>query len=396
MKKIVLGLVAMALAAGCTGGGGSGSGGAAAGGGADGGGALKPGDAVKIGVVLEFSGPTATYGEETWNGIQMALEDLKDKTPWHLEPKKLDNKSDPQETARDVQQLTTVDNVAAIIGAVASKNTKAGARIANDAEVPMISPGSTATDVTAIGPFVSRVCFIDDFQGEVMARFAIDDLGKKTAALVVDKAQDYCVGLGRSFQDTYDKLGGKIVVTVNYTTGESDFSALIEKVRSANPDCIYVPGYYGDVGPMLKQAAEKWAGIPKLGGDGWDSPQLFALAASPAALRDCYMSSHFAPDDEDPTIKAFVERYRKRYDNEPGSMAVLGYDALLLVHDALSRAGTADGKKLRDAINETKGLKGVTGVITLDKNRNPKKDAVILIPQEGKFKFRARVKASET
>jgi branched-chain amino acid transport system substrate-binding protein len=353
--------------------------------------ALKPGAVVKIGVVLEFSGPTATYGEETFNGIEMALEDLKGKDPWTIEVKRMDNKSDPQETARAVQQLTTVDDVAAIIGAVASKNTKAGARIANDSEVPMISPGSTATDVTTIGPYISRVCFIDDFQGEVMARFAWSDLGKKTAALVVDRAQDYCVGLAKSFQETYEKLGGKILVTANYTTGESDFAALIEKVAAAKPECIWIPGYYGDVGPLLKQAERKWAGLPKLGGDGWDSPQLFALAGSAGALKDCYMSSHFAPDDAAPTVHAFGARSRKKYNNEPGSMSVLGYDAMLLLHDALVRAGTTDGKKLKDAINATRGLKGVTGIITLDQNRNPKKDAVILIPENGKFKFRARV-----
>lgn len=376
-------VLALALAlAGCT----SGSGGAAA-----------PGSAaVPVGVVLEFTGGTATYGEETWNGVQMALEDLKGKGPFSIELERADNKSDPQECARAVTQLIEIEGVRAIIGAVASKNTKAGARIANESGIPMISPGSTATDVTAIGPYVSRVCFIDDFQGEVMARFALEDLGKKTAALVVDKAQDYCVGLAESFRKTYEKLGGKIVVTVNYTSGESDFAALIEKVRSASPECIWIPGYYGDVGPMLKQAADKWKGIPKLGGDGWDSPSLFSLAGSRAALEDCFMSSHFAPDDEDPVIKQFVERYRKKYSAEPGSMSVLGYDAMLLLHDAMTRAGSTEPARIKDAINATKGLKGVTGVITLDENRNPKKDAVILIPQDGKFKFRARVKAAES
>lgn len=229
-----------------------------------------------------------------------------------------------------------------------------------------------------------------------MARFALEDLGKKTAALVVDKAQDYCVGLARSFEATYAKLGGKIAVTVNYTTGESDFSALIERVRSANPECIYIPGYYGDVGPMLKQAQQQWGGLPKLGGDGWDSPQLFSLAGSAAALADCYMSSHFAPDDTEPVIKNFVERYRAKYNAEPGSMCVLGYDAYLLLYDAIGRAGSADPRKIKDAINGTKGFRGVTGVITLDENRNPKKDAVILVPAGGKFKFRARVKPAAT
>jgi branched-chain amino acid transport system substrate-binding protein len=349
---------------------------------------------VKVGVDLEFSGDTATYGEETWNGIQMALEDLAGKDPWKVTLDKQDNKSDAQESARAVTQLTTVDYVSAIIGAVSSKNTKAGARIANEQGVPMISPGSTAVDATAAGPYISRVCFTDDFQGEVCARFAYEDLGKKTAALVVDKAQDYCVGLGKSFEETYTKLGGKIVGTASYTTKESDFAALIEKVKATNPECIFIPGYYGEVGPMLKQAEQKWAGIPKLGGDGWDSPDLFGLAGTAGALKDCYMSSHFAPDDKDPVIQQFVERYRKKYNNEPGSMAVLGYDAMLVLHDALVRAGTTDPDKIRDAINATKDLKVITGIITMDPNRNPergKKSAVVLIPEGGKFKFRAKI-----
>ncbi len=383
-------LVAAAAVLGCDGGGGGGS--------ASGPAArpLEPGATVRVGVVLEMSGPTATYGEETWNGIQMAYEDTREKAPWKVEIRRLDNKSDPEETARAVRQLVGVERVSAIVGAVASKNTKAGARIANESEVPMLTPGSTAVEVTRIGPYVARVCFTDDFQGEVGARFAYEHLGKKTAALVVDKAQDYCVGLARSFETVYARLGGKVIETVNYTSGEADFSALIERVRSAKPECIYIPGYYGDVGPMLKQAQQAWDGIPKIGGDGWDSPQLFTLAGSGAALRDCYMSSHFAPDDQDPAVKQFVERYRKRYNAEPGSMSVLGYDAFLLLHDAIGRAKSADPKAIKDAINATRGFRGVTGVITLDENRNPKKDAVMLVPEDGKFKFRARIKASES
>lgn len=372
------------------------------GGGGAGPGGLKDGQKVRVGVVLELTGPEATFGEETKNGLDMALEDLKGKTPWSMELVVLDNKSEAQETQRAVQQLIEVQKVSAIIGAVASTNTMAGAKIAQENEVPMSSPGSTNVNVTlrekggkkVRAEYISRVCFIDPFQGEVGARFAAKELGKKRAALVIDKASDYAIGLAAAFRETWGKLGGTIVAEEAYVKKESDFSAVIRKVADAKPDVIFIPGYYGDVGPMLKQAIELWKGIPKIGGDGWDSPDLFALAGS-EALQDCYVSSHYAPDDQAPLVKAFVERYRKQYNKEPGSMAVLGYDAGVFIHDAIKRAGTSDPRKIKDAINAANGVPGVAGAITLDENGNPRKDAVMLKLEDGKFKFRARIKPDE-
>ncbi len=291
-----------------------------------------------------------------------------------------------------MDQLIKVNRVVAIIGAIASKNTRAGAQNAQDNGVPMISPGSTNVNVTKVGDCISRVCFVDDFQGEVMARFAFHDLGKRQATLVVDTSQDYCVGLGQAFKETFEREGGKIVSTENYTSGQADFNALIAKVRQTAPEVIFIPGYYGEVGPMLKVASELWAGIPKLGGDGWDSPAIFELAGM-AGLKDTFISSHYAPDDPDPKVKAFVERYRKRFNKEPGSMSVLGYDTILFLVDAIKRANSTDPQKIKEAINATKGLKGtITGDITLDENRNPRKEAVILKLEGGKFAFEKRVK----
>ncbi len=366
---------------------------------ASGGEGLAAGAKVKVGVVLELTGPEATFGEETKNGLDMAMEDLKDKAPWSIELVTLDNKSEAQETVRAVQQLTEVHKVTAIIGAVASTNTMAGGKIAQENETPMTSPGSTNVNVTlrdkggkkVRAEYMSRVCFIDPFQGEVCARFAAKELGKKRAALVIDKASDYAIGLAAAFRETWTKGGGTIVGEESYVKKESDFSAVIRKVADQKPDVIFIPGYYGDVGPMLKQALELWKGIPKLGGDGWDSPDLFALGG-PAALQDCYVSSHYAPDDQAPIVKAFVERYRKRFNKEPGSMCVLGYDAGLFIHDAIRRAGSADPVKVKDAINATKDLAGVSGAITIDESGNPRKDAVILKLEDGRFKFRARIK----
>jgi len=363
--------------------------------------ALAAGDVVKVGVVLELTGSTATFGEETRNGLELALKDLEGMTPWKIQLVTVDNKSEAQETRRAVEQLVEVDRVSAIIGAVASTNTMAGAKFAQENEVPMVSPGSTNEDVTMrdVGgkkvraEYISRVCFIDPFQGEVCARFASTDLGKKSAALVIDKGSDYAKGLATSFRATWQKLGGSIVCEESYVSKESDFSAVIRKVADQKPDVIFIPGYYNDVGPMLKQAADLWKGIPKLGGDGWDSPDLFDLAGS-AALVDCYVSSHYAPDDETPVVKDFVSRYKKIYNKEPGSMSALGYDAGVFIHDAIRRAGVNDPKKIKDAINAAKDVPGVAGAITLDASGNPKKEAVVLKIEDGKYKFRARVKPS--
>lgn len=352
-------------------------------------GAETPAGAIKVGVVLPLSGATATYGEEAFGGMKMAVEELNALDGPRIELIPKDDKGDSTETSKLVSQLIKVDQVKAILGSVASSNTLKGAKVAQENGIPLITPASTNAEITQKGDFVSRICFIDPFQGEVLAKLVLDDLKKKNVAIVVDKASDYSVGLADAFKKALAAGGGAVAAEESFTAGEADFSSLITKITDAKPDAIFVPAYYGDVGPMLKQAGDRWKDIPVVAGDGIDSPDLFKLMGPyPGPI---YMSTHFASDDTDPKVKDFVDRYKARYGKTPGAMAALGYDSAYALHDALKRAGSDDPKKLRDAINSLKDLPGVTGKITLDANRNAQKDAVIMSITPAGAKFHKRI-----
>jgi branched-chain amino acid transport system substrate-binding protein len=345
---------------------------------------------VKIGVVLELSGATATFGEEALNGLNIAVDELNKTRERKIKLVVLDNKSDSIETANSVNQLINVNKVMAVIGAVASTNTMAGAKVAQESHIPMMSPASTNSRVTQIGEYVSRICFIDPFQGEVLAKFARDTLKREKAVVITDKASDYSLGLADSFRTTFTKMGGKVLGEESFTAGDPDFSALIARVKAYGPDIIFIPGYYNDVGPMLKQAEGSWDGIDKLGGDGWDSPSLAELGGS--AVFGTYISTHFAADDPNPKIQAFVKMYTEKFGKTPGAMAGLGYDSALVMANALDRVqGEVTPTKLKDAINSTKGVEGLSGTITLNEKRDAVKDAVVMeVTPEG-FKFKAKV-----
>lgn len=379
------GVFLTAIVIGCGGGGGGGKG-DGSGGGNGGGSASGP---IRIGAVLELSGGTATYGEETRNGIDMALEKLNVGRERPIEVVYADNNSGATETASAVRQLIDADKVTAIIGAVASTNTIAGATQAQNNKTPMITPGSTNVEVTRIGDYISRVCFIDSFQGPAIARFAAEELKKTKGYLVIDKSADYSVGLADSIRTTFTELGGSIVGETTFEARASDFSALITQVEQAKPDVIFIPAYYREVGLMLKQARGHWDGIPKLGGDGWDSPELLELGG--AGVIGTYFATHFAPDDPNPKIQEFTKAYQDKFGKPPGSMSGLGYDAALVVTDAIDRVeGELTKDKLRDAINATSNVDGVTGTIKLDENRNPVKDLVILEVTASGFKFKKK------
>ena len=380
---------ALALTSGCkTEGGGDGD--ATADAGADKTGGEATGDAVKIGAVLPLSGQTATYGEEALGGMKMAIEEINasGKGP-KIELVFKDNKGESTETAKLVSQLIKVDKVHAILGSVASSNTLKGAKVAQENGIPLMTPASTNAEITQKGDYVSRICFIDPFQGKVLAKLVTEDLKKKKVAIIVDKASDYSVGLADAFKATLEAAGGEIVAEETFTAGEADFSSLITKVTDARPEAIFVPAYYGDVGPMLKQAGERWKEIPVVAGDGIDSPDLYKLMGPYQG--DIYMSTHFASDDTDEKVKKFVAAYKGKYGKTPGAMAALGYDSVYALHDALVRAGDKDPKKLRDAINGIKGLSGITGTITLDKDRNAEKDAVIMKVSQSGATFYKRI-----
>jgi len=345
---------------------------------------------LKVGAVLPMSGQMATYGEESLGGMKLAIEEINARGEGpRIELVFKDNKGESTETAKLVTQLIKVDNVNAILGSVASSNTLKGAKVAQENGIPLITPASTNVEITRKGEFVSRICFIDPFQGKVLAKLVTEDLGKKKVAIIVDKASDYSVGLADAFKTTLAAAGGEVVAEETFTAGEADFSALITKVTDAKPEAIFVPAYYGDVGPMLKQAGERWKDIPVVAGDGIDSPDLYKLMGPYQG--PIYMSTHFASDDSDPKVKEFVAKYNGKYGKVPGAMAALGYDSVYALHDAAKRAGSSEPNKLKDAINSIKGLAGITGTITLDADRNAQKDAVIMAVSPEGAKFYKRI-----
>lgn len=335
---------------------------------------------VLIGAVFAMTGPIASYGQESVNGIKMALEEV-NATPINGKTLKViveDNKGEPVESANAVRKLIDINKVDIVVGSVASSNTLASAPIAQAAKVPLLTPASTNEKVTMTGDFIFRSCFTDDFQGVVMAKFAFDSLSKKKAAIIVDNSSDYSKGLQKVFKAEFTRLGGSVIEDdFTYTQKDTDFRSLLRKVKGANPDVVFLPGYYSEVGLILKQAREMGMEMPFLGGDGWDSPKLQELAG-PRGIKGNYISSHFSPDDSDERVQAFVKKYMELYNEKPGAMAALGYDAILVVADALRRAGSSESSSLQKALATTVGFEGVTGAITIDANRNAKKSAVVL------------------
>ncbi|MDQ3180206.1 MAG: ABC transporter substrate-binding protein, partial [Acidobacteriota bacterium] len=282
----------------------------------------------------------------------------------------------PEQAKTVASKLINQDKVHALIGEATSSNSLAAAPVAQEAKIPMITHASTNEQVTQVGDYIFRVCFIDSFQGSVMAKFAANTLKAKTAVIIGDVNSTYSKGLTAVFEKEFTKLGGKIITKQSYTQTDPDFKGQLTNVRALNPDVIYIPGYYGQVGIIAKQARELGMNMPLLGGDGWDSPEIWKLGG--AALKNTFISNHYASDNPAPEVQNFVKTYKAKYGSEPDSMSVLAYDALKLLADAIKRAGGTDGAKLRDAIAQTKDFLGVTGKITINENRDAVKLAVVL------------------
>ena len=349
---------------------------------------------IAVGHVASMTGDTATFGRSADEGMRMAIEELNG--AGGALGKKLDlltedDRSVTEEARTAAQKLIQRDHVEALLGEVASSRSLAAAPEAQRAKVPMISPGSTNPKVTEVGDYVFRACFIDPFQGAVMARFALGELHARRLAILFDFKQDYSVGLADFFRDTVKKSGGEIVADERYTSGDIEFRAQLTTIRAANPDAIFVPGYYTELGLIAKQARELGINVPLLGGDGWDSEKTLEIGGE--AVEGDYFSTHYAADSDDPHVQEFVKRFQSKYGSTPDAMAALGYDTAGILADALKRAGSTDGPKLRDAIAATKGFAGVTGKISIDEKRNARKDAVVLQIRGGKFHFYRTVSA---
>jgi branched-chain amino acid transport system substrate-binding protein len=351
---------------------------------------------IPVGEYGSLTGTTATFGQSTHNGVLMAFDEINQ--AGGVLGKKLknfveDDQSKPEEAATAATKLINQNHVVALIGEVSSSRSLAAAPIAQGAGIPMVSPSSTNPRVTKVGKcadkpqecFIFRVCFIDPFQGSVMAKFAANTLKVKKAAILVDVRNDYSVGLQTFFRDNFKQLGGEIVAEQSYSEGDSDFHAQLTQIKAANPEAIYVPGYYTEVGTIARQARELGLTVPLLGGDGWDSPRLFEIGGD--ALNGCYISNHYSVDDPAPQIQKFVGDYKARYKQTPDALAALGYDAAKILVDAIGRAGSTQGAKIRDALAQTKDYLGVTGKITIDKDHNAVKPAVVLKIDNGKFVY---------
>jgi branched-chain amino acid transport system substrate-binding protein len=343
---------------------------------------------IKIGEVGSMTGPQATFGTSSDRGIQMAVTELNAAGGINgrkVEIIPLDDEGKPEEAATAVTRLIASEHVTALLGEVASTISKFMAPKAQAARVPMISPSSTNESVTQIGDYIFRACFIDSFQGYVMAKFAHDNLKLTKVAILKDVRNDYSVGLAKVFEANFTKMGGQIVDNESFSAGDVDFKAQLTNIKGAQPDGLYIPGYYTDVGLISRQARESGLTIPLLGGDGWDSEKLFELGGS--AMEGHYFSNHYSPEDPSPRVQSFVAAYKAAYGSVPDSLATLAYDAAGVAIAALKRAPDLSAKSVRDAIAGTKDFPGVAGNITLDENRNAVKPAVVLKATHGKVEY---------
>lgn len=352
---------------------------------------------IEIGYFGDLTGPTFNFGQSAINGVLMAASEVNQ--AGGINGRKIDvviedDKGSPEEAARLTAKLIDQNKVIAIIGGGTSGNSRAAAPKAQASHIPMISPSSTDPAVTQTGNYIFRACFVDTFQGEVMASFAVNTLKAKKAAILTDFNSPYSKGLTDYFKLSFGRLGGTIVSEQTYTQGDADFKGQLSTIRSAEPEVIYIPGYYGDVALIAKQARMIGLTQPLLGGDGWDAPELWQIGGD--SLNGAYISTHYSPDNPSAEIKQFVDLYKQRYGNAlPDAHAALAYDAARILFAAIARTGSTDGDKLRDALSQTKDFNGVTGVISMDANRNAVKPAVVLKLQDLKFIYQETIKPSD-
>lgn len=346
---------------------------------------------VRIGIVAPITGEAATFGISTVNAAKLYFDKVNAAGGINgLMIKYIaeDDKGDPTEGANAYSKLIDQDRVSVIVGTVMSKVSLAGAPIAQNKGIPMISPTSTNPAVTLVGDYIFRACFIDPFQGFVAAKYAIDTLKSKTAAALYDAGNDYTKGLAEVFRDEFTKMGGRIVAFESFAAGTSDFNAQLVKIRAVNPDVLFLPNYYNDSGLIAKQARDMGIKAQFLGSDGWDSPDLFKIAGT--SIEGGVFVNHFSHESTVPAAMQFVKEYEQTYGQKPDALAALAYEAAMIAVDAIKRAGSTDPKAIRDAIAAT-NLDTLTGRVTYDANRNPVKGAVLLEVKNGAAVYKTTV-----
>jgi branched-chain amino acid transport system substrate-binding protein len=347
------------------------------------------GGTIKVGEYASLTGKEATFGISSHEGTLLAIEEINaagGALGRQLELLTEDTQSKPGEPATVVNKLIARDGVVAILGEVASTRSLEAAPKCQQNRIPMISPSSTNPKVTRTGDYIFRVCFIDPFQGTVMANFAINSLKARKVAIFTDVKSDYSKGLAKFFKERFTAGGGAIAVELDFNGGDKDFKAQLTTIKASNPDGVFVPGYYTDVALICIQAKQLGLGVPLFGGDGWESEKLVEIGKE--AVEGHYFSTHYHPDVGSELSRRFVESYRKRWGGKtPDALAACGYDSALVLADAIKRAGTTEGPKVRDALAATKNFQAVTGVITINAQRDATKSAVILQVRDGAFKY---------
>lgn len=351
-------------------------------------------DTIKIGQFASLTGSEATFGISSDEGLRLAVDEINSQggvLGKQIELVTEDNRGQTSETQTVVQKLINRDKVVAIIGEVASSRSKAAAPICQQNKIPMISPASTNPEVTAIGDYIFRVCFIDPFQATVMSKFALNSLKVNKVALLIDVKNAYSTGLAENFRRVFTEMGGQVISEQQYSAGDKDFKAQLTALMNDQPQAIFIPGYYTDVNLISIQARELGITIPLFGGDGWESEKLTEGKAG-NALEGSFFSTHASIDDPNPKIQDFVRKYKAKYNGKtPDTMALLAYDAGMVLFDAIKKAGSTEGPKIKDAIANTRDFPGVSGNITINGERNAVKPAVVMEIKGSKFVYKETI-----
>ncbi|MDD4321177.1 MAG: ABC transporter substrate-binding protein [Acidaminococcaceae bacterium] len=355
-------------------------------------------DEIVIGAHFELTGGVANYGKSTLNGVQLAIEQANAKGGVLGKKIKLvqgDNKSEPAEAGNIATKLITADHAVVLIGPATSGCVAASAPIATANKVPLMAPVATAPGITVgkdgkVKPFVFRACFIDPFQGKVMAVFAEKTLKVKKVAILFDSSSEYSKGLTAVFTKTLEANGGQVVDKEAFLAKDVDFKATLTKIKASNPEAIYVPAYYEEVSKIIKQAREVGLTCPILGSDGWDSPKLAEIAGK-EALNNTYFCSAYSAQDKEPGVQNFIKAYKAKYNAEPDNFSIHGYDAALVVIEAIKRAGSTDGVKIAQELSRIKDFPVATGKFTVDADHNPVSGAVIIELKDGVQTFKEKI-----
>lgn len=346
-------------------------------------------DTIRLGVNYELTGDVATYGQASVAGIKMAIDEINEAggiDGKQIELVEYDNKSDAAEATTLATRLMSQDGVLACMGPATSGNFKATIPVGADNQIPVVSGSATADDVTVdasgLNEYAFRICFNDSFQGNIMAKFAAENLSATNAVIIQDNSSDYATGLAAAFEEEYASLGGTVVATEGFTAGDTDFNSILTRLRGQDFDVIYLPGYYSEAGLIIRQARDLGIDAPVLGADGFDSPTLLELAGADA-LNEVYFTNHYSPIDEDPAVIEFIDAFEEANGEQPNAFHALGYDLGKFVADAVGRASELSGEAVRDAMAETTGFSGVTGTFDIDENHNPVKEIVVIGLSDG-------------